>query len=186
MGGKILVAEKADIAQLRAEQGIIRPEPGSLRSRHVLVPPQQGVQQSEECRQQGKNALLPVARACIRPGHEHDHGGGDQAQVRHALIIKPGGKPRAQEKITAPQPQREPARQAGAWNLVSPDDAEAEQQKSRRQKAGRKKKGVPFPPRGSRCQGKVKKRQKRGQHLSGSGFSNARRGGLAGDGVWHG
>jgi len=90
MSGKILVPEEPDVAQLRSEQGIIRPEPGGLRTRHVLVPPQQGVQQSQRRRQHGKNAPFPIPGSGIRPRHEHGHGRDDEAQVRHSLIVKPG------------------------------------------------------------------------------------------------
>lgn len=159
MGGKIFVSEQSDVADFRAEQGIIRSEPGGFRSRYVLIPPQQGIQQPQCRSQYGKNTLFPVSGSGIRSRREHDDGRGDKAQIRYALIIKPGGKPCPDKEIAASQTQGQPARQSGAGNLVSPENTEAEQQEGCRQKAGGKEKGVPFPACRRRCQEDVKKGQ---------------------------
>lgn len=100
---------------------------------------------------------FPVSGSGIRSRREHDDGRGDKAQIRYALIIKPGGKPCPDKEIAASQPQGQPARQSGAGNLVSPENTEAEQQKGCRQKAGGKEKGVPFPACRRRCQEDVKR-----------------------------
>ena len=186
MGGKIFVSEQSDVADFRAEQGIIRSEPGGFRSRYVLIPPQQGIQQPQCRSQYGKNTLFPVSGSGIRSRREHDDGRGDKAQIRYALIIKPGGKPCPDKEIAASQPQGQPARQSGAGNLVSPENTEAEQQEGCRQKAGGKEKGVPFPACRRRCQEDVKKGQQARQNFPGGSFSNARSGGGAGGRVWHG
>lgn len=181
MGGKIFVSEQSDVADFRAEQGIIRSEPGGFRSRYVLIPPQQGIQQPQCRSQYGKNTLFPVSGSGIRSRREHDDGRGDKAQIRYALIIKPGGKPCPDKEIAASQTQGQPARQSGAGNLVSPENTEAEQQEGCRQKAGGKEKGVPFPACRRRCQEDVKKGQQARQNFPGGSFSNARSGEVLGE-----
>ena len=184
MRGKILVSEQPGSIRFRPEQGIIRPEPGSSRPRHVLVGPECGIQQAQDCRQRREGAFAPVAGSGTGACHEHHQRGHDQGQVRHALV-KPGGKPGSQEKIASPQSHSQPSGKAGAGHFISPYEAKAEHQQRGCQKTRRNEQGVPFPACRSGGQGGIKQGQQCRQYPAGGRFCNARSGKFAGRWFWH-
>ena len=185
MRGKILVSEQPGSIGFRSEQGIIRPEPGSARSSHVLVGPECGIQQAQDRRQRWEDAFFPAVSSGTGACHEHHQRGHDQGQVCHALV-KPGGKPGSQEKIASPQSCGQPSGKSGAGHFISPYEAKAKHQQRGCQKTRRNEKGVPFSACRSGGQGSIKQGQQCRQRPAGGGFCNAWSGRFAGRRFWHG